>query len=144
MWFLGAGPVNACSLFDAVVEKIQASGGFVGNGQLKIGDDIQKLNPCPKELCGGKICNADLGEKCINGKCMVVFCLDDFCPANSTCINLSDRGVCECKPGFVDIRNVSASIRLAAGYTQDQYCLRAVDVNYCTLGLHDCHEAATW
>ncbi|KAI6196791.1 hypothetical protein M3Y94_01150800 [Aphelenchoides besseyi] len=133
-----AGAVNACQLFDAVIEKIHANGGYVGNGQLKVGDDVQKLNPCPQALCGGKICNAALGEVCLNGRCAINFCLDNFCPVNSTCVNGEQNGECVCNGGFVDIRNVSTSLRVAAGLKEDQYCLRAVDIDYCALGLHNC------
>lgn len=52
-------------------------------------------------------------------------------------------GECVCKPGYVDVRNVSISIRVAAGLREEQYCLRAVDVDYCALGLHDCAATAT-
>jgi hypothetical protein len=135
--------VNACDIFDAVVEKIQANGNFIGGGSLKIGDDIQKLNPCPKDLCGNKICDTAAGEVCIDGVCQINHCLDNFCPVNATCKNFPDHAECICKPGFVDIRNASESLRLSAGLTVDQYCLRAIDVDFCALGLHDCHELAT-
>jgi hypothetical protein len=89
-------------------------------------------------LCGGKICNVALGEVCINDVCGISFCSDFGCPVNSTCFNRKDHGECVCNPGFVDIRNVSSSLRLAAGFKEDQYCLRPVDVDWCALGLHDC------
>lgn len=133
--------VNACSLFDAVVEQIESNGKFVGSSPIKIGDDIQKLNPCPSgALCGGKFCNTKLGEVCINGVCMIDFCLDRQCPTNSTCKNFPDHAECICNPGFVDIRNVSESVRLAVGYSADQYCLRAFDVDWCALQLDDCQR----
>ncbi|KAI6228064.1 hypothetical protein M3Y95_00583100 [Aphelenchoides besseyi] len=74
----------------------------------------RKLNPCPQALCGGKICNAALGEVCLNGRCAINFCLDNFCPVNSTCVNGEQNGECVCNGGFVDIRNVSTSLRVAA------------------------------
>lgn len=66
------------------------------------------------------------------------FCSDNFCPVNATCKNLLDHAECICKPGFVDIRNVSLSLRLAAGYKEDQYCLLAGDIDFCALGLDNC------
>ncbi|KAI6184211.1 hypothetical protein M3Y97_00571900 [Aphelenchoides bicaudatus] len=137
-----AAPVNACSFFDAVTDQIQTNGGFVGHGALKVGDDVQKLNPCPKEFCGGKICKAEIGEVCINNQCVINYCSDNYCPANSTCINTPEKAECVCNAGFVNIRNVSLSLRLASGLKEDQYCLRAIDVDWCAWGLHDCHELA--
>ncbi|KAI6242873.1 Transmembrane cell adhesion receptor mua 3 [Aphelenchoides fujianensis] len=139
-----AGAVNACQLFDAVVEKIQASGGFVGSGQLKVGDDVVKLHPCPKVLCGGKVCNtAHRGgvsgrEAVRRGLLFGQLLPGQQASAVTTCVNHEDQGECVCLPGFVDVRNVSLSLRTSAGLKEDQYCLRNGDLNYCLLGWHNC------
>lgn len=52
------------------------------------------------------------------------------------------KAECVCKPNYVDIRTVAESIRVSIGLLPEQYCLLAVDIDECALGLDDCSSAA--
>lgn len=65
--------------------------------------------------------------------CHLDYCSDvNYCPQNSTCINLEQEAKCECKKPFVDIR--ASERRLSIGMAEDNYCLHPKDVDYCGLG----------
>ncbi|KAI6201465.1 hypothetical protein M3Y96_00844600 [Aphelenchoides besseyi] len=66
-------PVDACDLWDQLMESLQRSNGAVGGGRLQVASDVDLLDPCAKslptgDLCAGHFCNSDLGEVCIAGE----------------------------------------------------------------------------
>ena len=72
---------------------------------------------------------------------MLDYCNDvNFCPANSTCVNLEHQAECHCLPSFVDIRK--SERRLSLGFDADTICLRQIDVDECALGLTNCSGVA--
>lgn len=63
-------PIDRCDLWQQLMESVQRSNGQIGGGRLTVAADIQQLDPCAKplprgDLCGGAICNKELGEVCI-------------------------------------------------------------------------------
>uniref|UniRef100_A0A7E4VNX4 Transmembrane cell adhesion receptor mua-3 n=1 Tax=Panagrellus redivivus TaxID=6233 RepID=A0A7E4VNX4_PANRE len=65
-------PIDVCDLWDQFMESIQRSNGAIGGGRLNVASDTDLLDPCyqPKpagDLCGGQVCNTELGEVCIAG-----------------------------------------------------------------------------
>uniref|UniRef100_A0A915EAS0 Uncharacterized protein n=1 Tax=Ditylenchus dipsaci TaxID=166011 RepID=A0A915EAS0_9BILA len=58
------GTVDRCELWDQMIDSFQSTNQQIGGGQLKVADDVDLLDPCPKK-CGGAVCNAALGEVCI-------------------------------------------------------------------------------
>ena len=68
--------------------------------------------------------------------CVLDYCSDvNFCPVNTTCVNLEEQAKCECESGYVDIRE--SPVRLQY-YGSDVYCILETERNECLLGLTDC------
>ncbi|KAI6194473.1 hypothetical protein M3Y96_01128600 [Aphelenchoides besseyi] len=133
-----------CDLWEKFLQSTATSDHRLGSeGKLRLANDVEVLSPCvpPPNYCAGVLCDIEMGEVCIGGRCQVDYCLDvGFCPLNSTCVNLEKEAQCQCLPGFVDIRE--SNRRVAAGLPADVLCLRAADVNECALGLHNCSVIA--
>ncbi|KAI1731796.1 calcium-binding EGF domain-containing protein [Ditylenchus destructor] len=63
-------PVDRCDLWDKMMDSLQRTNGAIGSGELGVAPDVDLLNPCvkpppPGDMCGGVVCNAELGEVCI-------------------------------------------------------------------------------
>ncbi|CAD5215235.1 unnamed protein product [Bursaphelenchus xylophilus] len=130
--------VNRCKVFDAIVEKVQENKNLLGSSALKVSEKVQYVNPCPHDLCGGKICDTKKGEVCINGTtCGIDFCSDFTCYPHSKPVNLVDRCECYCDKGYTDLRPLETN---KLHLEDKDVCV--LHPNWCTLGLHNCSKVA--
>lgn len=77
----------------------------------------------PKDAIAGSVCVLD-------------YCSDvNFCPRNTTCMNQEQQAICQCDPGYVDIRKSEKRTQL---FDQDTLCLKMRDIDECALGITNC------
>ncbi|CAB3402805.1 unnamed protein product [Caenorhabditis bovis] len=99
--------------------------------------DLDYLYKCE---CIKPYVNSARGEELPGSVCSIDYCSDvNYCPLNTTCVNVDEQARCDCKPGFEDLRK---SDHLSEAGLGEAICMRLTDVDECALGLHNCSAAA--
>ncbi|CAD5233599.1 unnamed protein product [Bursaphelenchus xylophilus] len=131
-----------CAIWRELTHQIMLNKHRIADGPLEVAPDFDQLSLCekPANLCGNSVCSKELGHVCINNTCQVDYCSDvDYCPTNTTCVNLKFKSDCQCLPGFTNIRENG---KRPQGMLRDTICLKPFDVNECELELHNCSKVA--